>query len=298
MFEAIERAAAWRLRVLGERAARVACHLVGGALRDRGETLKLCGILGYFPNLLWPRSFTEKIARRRLRRPPALWTQYADKIAVRDHVARLAGADLLPRLLLVTEDPDTIRQDALPSRFVVKANHGSGWTRVVDPEHAVSDEALRAQCREWLSMRFGGESHETWYAGIPPRILVEEYLEDRVHRVPLDFKLWVFHRRVEFVQIDFDRFTRHTRTFYDRRWQRQPWWVLYPPGPDLPRPRLLERMIEVAERLAVDPGFVRVDLYSPNDERVLFGELTFAPDAGWGRFWPSKRYDFEVGALW
>ena len=128
--------------------------------------------------------------------------------------------------------------------------------------------------------------------------MVEEYLADAVHGVPLDYKFWVFHGVVEFVQVDFARFTHHTRTLYDRQWNRQPWTIRVPPGPDLERPKTLERMIEMAECLAIDPDFVRVDLYCPNDETPCFGELTLSPGAGWIPFLPGKSVDFWVGTFW
>jgi len=108
------------------------------------------------------------------------------------------------------------------------------------------------QCRKWLGMRYGVETHEDWYSAISPKIMVEEYLADAVHGVPLDYKFWVFHGVVEFVQVDLGRFSNHTRSMYDRRWNRQPWSVHYPLGPDVQRPKSLDRMIEMAECLAVD----------------------------------------------
>lgn len=272
--------------------------LIGGLAGDRGETLIMYDRLGYFPNLLWPRSFNEKVVRRKLTRPPTPWSDYADKLLVRNHVAQRVGADCLTDLYLETDNPDEIRLASLPPRFVVKANHGSGWNLIVDGYHAISEDVVRSQCRKWLGMRYGVRTHESWYLGIRPRILVEQYLEDSVHGIPLDYKFWVFHGRVEFVQIDFGRFSNHTRTFYDRDWKRQPWSVLYPAGPDLKRPQTLDRMIEIAERLAVDPDFIRVDLYSPNEADVFFGELTLAPGAGWERFRPLKIHDFQIGSLW
>ncbi len=265
---------------------------------DRGETLAMYDALGYFPNLLWPRSFNEKVVRRKLSAAPAVWTEYADKFLVRGHVQRLAPSVQLTELYLATDDPSEIALAALPERFVLKANHGSGWNAIVTDARAADEEALRAQCRRWLAMRYGADTHEAWYAAIRPRILVEEYLADRPHGVPLDFKFWVFHGRAHFVQVDCSRFGSHTRSVFDRHWVRQPWRTFYPEGPGLERPKMLDQMIEVAECLAVDSEFVRVDLYSPNDARVVFGELTFAPGAGWEPFLPAKQYDFLVGSLW
>jgi len=125
-------------------------------------------------------------------------------------------------------------------------------------------------------------------------------LVDATHGIPLDYKCWVFHGRVEFIQIDFNRYSNHSRTIVDRQWRRQAWGhnPLYPPGPNVERPARLDQMIEIAERLAVDPDFVRVDLYCIDGVRILFGELTFAPGAGWTSFWPDRRVDVRVGSLW
>jgi hypothetical protein len=278
--------------------ARRIIGTLGRVAGDRGETLKMYDSLGYLPNLAWPRSFSEKVVRRKLGRHPAVWSEYADKIKVRDHVQQRVGGDCLIDVHLVTDNPDEIRLAALPSRFVVKANHGSGWNLIVDGRVAISEADIQAQCRRWLSMRYGVNTHEEWYSSIHPAIVVEEYLADAVHGLPLDYKFWVFHGVVEFVQVDFGRFSHHTRTIYDRRWNRQPWNVRFPPGPDLARPKTLDRMIEIAEDLAVDPEFVRVDLYSPNDDTVRFGELTLSPGAGWIPFSPGKSADFWVGTFW
>ena len=40
---------------------------------------------------------------------------------------------------------------------------------------------------------------------------------------------------------------------------------------------MFEQMIEIAERLAIDPEFVRVDLYCAGGNRVLFSEVAFDP---------------------
>jgi len=53
----------------------------------------------------------------------------------------------------------------------------------------------------------------------------------------------------------------------------------------------------VAEKLGADFDFIRVDLYQPNGECVVFGELTVAHGSGEERFTPQE-YDFKLGELW
>lgn len=262
------------------------------------ETATLWDRLGYLPNLVKPRSFNEKVAVRKLRPMPSWWSQVADKVGVRTYVAERVGEHVLNEVYHVTDDPKTIDLTALPNRFVVKASHGSGWNLFVPDKHQITQAELHDRCAEWLSMRYGRPTLEAHYEAIPPRILVERFLEDSTYGIPLDFKFWVFHGFVRFVQVDFDRFSGHTRTFFDAQWRHQSWGVQKPLGPDLARPQLSDEMIEIAQRLAAGFDFVRVDLYSVNDEQIVFGELTLTPGSGRERFLPSKQVDFWVGSFW
>jgi hypothetical protein len=205
---------------------------------------------------------------------------------------------VLNEAYLVTHDPEALRLAALPGRFVVKANHGSGWNVLVPDKAAADEQALRATCHGWLNQRYGAIEHEPWYNAIPPRLLVERYLEDSGYGTPPDYKFWVFHGVAHFVQVDTDRFTRHTRSFYDRAWRKLEWTTKWAFGRDLPLPAPFADMLAIAERLAAGQDFVRVDLYCLDDRVILFGEMTFAPAGGFEPFLPDKSYDFAVGRLW
>jgi hypothetical protein len=63
---------------------------------------------------------------------------------------------------------------------------------------------------------------------------------------------------------------------------------------DVPKPVSLSKMINLAEILAKDFNFVRVDLYQLNDGTIKFGEMTFTPGSGIGKFCPEK-YDILLG---
>jgi hypothetical protein len=56
-------------------------------------------------------------------------------------------------------------------------------------------------------------------------------------------------------------------------------------------------MQTVAEKLAGDWGYVRVDLYCIDDRDVYFSEMTFAHNAGLFKLVPES-YDDVFGGLW
>lgn len=265
---------------------------------DRGYAERYHYALGYIPNVLWPRSFNEKLLKRKLSGFAPDWPRLADKVGVRPLVAERIGERYLSRVHLVTEDPSDLGLETLPGSFVLKASHGSGWNLIVRDKSAVDEATLRARGAQWLRSTYGVSTGETWYAAIKPRLIVEEFLEDATYGVPLDYKFWVFHGRVEFVQVDLDRFGAHRRNFYDRDWNLQPWGMQYAHGLSPGRPSLLGEMIEAAERLARNMDFVRVDLYCVNGERIVFGEMTLCPVAGSQGFWPDHRVDFHLGTFW
>jgi hypothetical protein len=55
-------------------------------------------------------------------------------------------------------------------------------------------------------------------------------------------------------------------------------------------------MIEIAERIGAQFDFVRVDLYSA-PQGILFGEVTFYPNAGLEPFTPQE-WDTTFGEPW
>lgn len=52
-------------------------------------------------------------------------------------------------------------------------------------------------------------------------------------------------------------------------------------------------MIELAEVLAKDKIFVRVDFYDVNN-KIYFGEITFYPASGLGKF-TDEKWDLKLG---
>ncbi|MFS0866278.1 ATP-grasp fold amidoligase family protein [Microbacterium sp. 179-B 1A2 NHS] len=265
-----------------------------------------------------PVTFRDKVRYKMLRDHRALVVTFADKAAVRDHVAARIGAHYLPRVHAITGDPAALRHLDLPEEYVLKPTHGSGtavvvsnsapadarlptdgsWVyRHVRPEHAARTDLAR-MAADWVAQLYGQGPNREWvYGEVPRQVIVEEFLHGPAGTVPDDYKFFVFSGRCRFVQVDSGRFGRRTQDFFDRDWTHlalsggPPWADPVPPPPPH-----LEEMISVAERLGAETDFVRVDLYDV-EGRVVFGELTSFPAGGDSPFDPES-FNAEFGRAW
>jgi hypothetical protein len=253
----------------------------------------------YLPHLRHPRTFSEKVCHRKLFNPAPQSSMLADKFAVRRFVAERGYPEILNELYLVTKHPEEIDFAKLPDSFVVKASHGSGWNIIVRNKQEIDPKEIVAKCQTWMKRVYGDWGREHHYREIPPAIIIERFLVDPCYEVPPDYKFYVFHGKCHFIQVDYDRFSGHSRTIYNPRWEPQEFTIIYPRKiVDAKQPATLDRMLEISEALARDIDFCRVDLYSVNDCDIYFGEITLTPEAGFGRFGPGVEADFLLGSLW
>ncbi|MDR5857703.1 ATP-grasp fold amidoligase family protein [Caballeronia sp. LZ062] len=257
--------------------------------------------IGRFPNLRHPATFNEHILRRCLS-PDPRYVKLSDKLAVRDFVAERIGPEhLIP---LIADPPHFTRAvfDSLPSSFVMKANHGSGFVEVVRDKTRTSFEELSKLAQQWLSTDFYRVARERHYREIEPRIFFETLLLDESGVVPADLKFHVFNPRsgkpIIYVLVISDRFGAVPRgDVFDTNWQVQDiTFGQYKKSPaPVPRPENLDALLSTAAALARDFDYVRVDLYTLKD-KIYFGELTFTPGAGVLPMGPD-RIDYEWGRL-
>ncbi|MBC6982477.1 ATP-grasp fold amidoligase family protein [Caulobacter sp. 17J80-11] len=247
---------------------------------------------GHWPNFKSPASFSELVVSRMMYARDPLMPVTADKHLVRDFVREHVGDRYLADVFAVSEGVDRALFDSLPSAFVMKGTHGSKMVRLVTDKSAVTAEELDQEGRSWLARDYSDDCREWVYNRIQPKLIFEELLVSPGHPVPPDFKFYVFNGRVGMIHVDSDRFGGHSRTFYDRDWNRFPVSLCVPAGPDFDKPEALAEMIEVAEKLGRAFEFARVDLYSVGD-RIVFGEITHFPGSGNERFTPQS-FDQEI----
>ena len=152
------------------------------------------------------------------RRP--IFTELADKAAVRTRVLQRLGPDILPKLYHLTTWPADIPFDTLPDRFVVKPTHGSGWVWIVMDKAGLDRDALVRTCNDWLGRNYYDLTRERHYQLITPRILIEEFVGDSRTAPPDDYKLLVFNGVVKVIQLDRGRFGDHRRRLFTPAWER------------------------------------------------------------------------------
>jgi len=246
-------------------------------------------------NMKMPETFSEKLYCRMIswnRGHAPIFTQLADKYAARDHVAKKIGQEHLARLLWHGTEPAAIPFDALPTEYVIKANHGSAQIIIV--KEMADRQDIIQKSLVWLKSNYYWSGREHQYYDIKPRIMIEEYLSNEDGSGPLDYRFWCFEGVPEVIQVD-NRF-HNINPFFDTKWNSLD--LHYRQGasrPALPKPANLEQMLSIASNLSEGFGFVRIDLYSIR-ERVYFGEYTFTP-AGSLTITP-QIWDLRLGQKW
>ncbi len=254
-------------------------------MRIRRQFRRSLGYAGDFEN---PCTYQEKIQFRKLYGNHAFYARVADKYRVREYVAGRVGGQYLIPLLGVYEQLRAEDFATLPSRFIIKANHGCKWHEVVRDKSRLDVGATVRRFNRYLRATYGGNSGERHYAFIPARIVVEELLEGNTGGCPWDYSFFAYHSASGF---DYNyaicapdgrgaTFSRRGELL-DSRLSREEL------APHV-APANFQEMVEVARLLSADFDFVRVDLYSVA-ERVYFGELTCTPHQGYGKIADPRR---------
>lgn len=218
----------------------------------------------------------------------------SDKEYVKYYVSAVAGKQYTLEtwdVLHSVRDIDGLRLSRFPC--VVKPAHLSGQVQFCQESDAFLN---REMMKGWLRKNLYRQYREQNYKYLSPRILVEEFYTSDGFSIPADYKFFCFGGSPKFIQVDYGRFSDHTRTLYDTNWKRLPFTLMYAASEqDEPPPAQLELMLDLAARLSAAFSFIRVDMYS-NGRDVKVGELSNCPESAGGRIRPSSG-EFALGKL-
>lgn len=250
--------------------------------------------VGYLPNLDNPVTFNEKMQWLKLNWFDRQAIQLADKYHVRDYVKNKCGSKYLNEIYDVYDSVNEIDLNKLPNQFVLKVTHGSGYNVICNSKDEINWKEKFKLLNMWMKTNYYAINREWVYKDIKPKIVCERFLNSNDPGGIKDYKFFCFNGVPKYIQVDSERFIDHKRNIYDTEWNLIPVNYHYPRTDELDeKPTKLEEMIHIARELSEGFPFVRVDLYF-TENQIYFGEMTFFPEAGFGKFSPEK-FDEIIG---
>jgi hypothetical protein len=246
----------------------------------------------YILNNRNPETFNEKIIWYKRNFHSELGYCVTNKFLVREYVLRTIGEKYLIFLFDYVRNPIDLKESYGIEPFILKYTLGSGNNIIINN----SAKYDRNFACKYFNKAFNSNlfllSREWQTKSNEKGILVEKLLGDNI----LDYKIFCFHGEPKLIQVDIDRFKKHSRCFFDLNWILQDIEFVYPKSKDLIRaPKSLDEMIRIAKQLSAPFPFCRIDLYDKDGE-IYFGEITLHPEGGVGPF-KSKSMDFKLGKL-
>jgi len=215
------------------------------------------------------------------------YAKYVDKIEAKNIVREAAG-DLVQctQLIRVLKDPNDIHESDLNTNHIIKSAHGCGWN--INIKDTTTVESVKLALNSWNHQYVG--TGEKQYSFIEPRFYIEEKLVDSVLGQTANAVVYLI-RCIRGSPFVIGVRMKNRQNNYDLNWNP----IKKVEIQNLEKPKQLEKMLEIAERLSKPFEFVRIDLYIGIDG-IYFSEFTFTPSGG-NKFYSMKK-EHEFGKLW
>lgn len=210
----------------------------------------------------------------------------SDKSYVKDYISLKLGEQYCVPTIKVCDSFDEFGKFNLPPSCCIKPTHLSGE---VIFKHSDNDEIDLKKIQEWFNTNYYYLSREKNYRFLSPRVIIEELVfgSDKNE----DLKFFCYQGKLRFIQIDLNRWTNHSRIYFDKEWNKLDFSISKRiSDEDYPKPSNLEIMVSLAEKVSKDFEFIRVDFYT-DESQIFIGELTNLPEAGNGNFIPPESED-------
>ena len=229
-------------------------------------------------------TFNEKLQWFKLYDRNPRFTDLVDKYKVKEIVADKIGEEYIIKTLGIYNKFNEIDFEKLPNRFVIKTTHDSGGVVVCKDKTTFNFKEAKKKINKSLKRNYYNMWREWPYKNVPHKIIIEEFMQDDNSEFLSDYKLQCFDGKVDNILVCVDRFTETgvKYHYFDTAWNYLP-YCPYPginsENVNIEKPKQLQEMIEIAEKLSKGFAQIRVDLYIVN-EHVYFGELTLSSNAG------------------
>lgn len=245
-----------------------------------------------------PKTFNEKLQWLKLYDRNPEYTKMVDKYEAKKYIADIIGEEYIIPTLGVWDKFEDIDFNKLPNQFVLKCTHDSGGVVICKDKSKLNIEKAKKKINKSLKRNYYYSGREWPYKNVKPRIIAETYMENEGEEDLNDYKFMCFNGKVNCSFVCTERRSKEGLkvTFFDLNWTKMPFERHYPSSTEnIKKPENYELMIKLAEKLAKNIPFVRVDFYEI-DGKLYFGELTFFPGSGFEEFTPEE-WDKKLGDM-
>lgn len=262
---------------------------------------------GSVPDLESPKSFSEKLLWLKLNYYKKEYADLTDKHLSKEKISNIIGKDISVRTLKTFSSPSKLDFTALPNKFVIKMNNGSGYIFLVERTgkkyrivNIKEKDKVRYNLRRikllfkyLFKIDYYLSSFEWNYKGIVPLIIAEEYIEN--HGGLVDYKFFVNYGKLICFYAVFGRLEKVHSNYYDDKKNFMNVTAASPPDEfGITLPANIDTMIEYALLIGKNIPLVRVDLYNLNGE-IKFGELTFFHQGGHVEYYYPENFNETLG---
>lgn len=250
-------------------------------------------IFGNRINWKKPATFSEKLQWLKVYNRKPEYTKLVDKFEVKKIVSDIIGEQYIIPNYGLWENVEDVDFDNLPNSFVIKCTHNSavGLYICKNKENLDRVQVIK-QLREGLRRNHYLKGREWPYKNVKPRIIAEKYIEPASNTNDLtDYKWYCFDGVPKYCQVIQNRTNKETIDFFDTEWKHQNFIGLNPKAnhaESIPsKPDNIKTQIDIARKLSKNIPFSRIDLYEVGGH-TYFGEITFYPMSGFGKFSPEQ----------
>lgn len=183
---------------------------------------------------------------------------------------------------------------------MLKTTHGGGnlGVALIRDRATINTSDVISKLNMSMKLDLYKRNREWPYKNVKKRIIAENYLEDAETCELRDYKFFCFDGVVKALFIATERQTREEPyfNFFDADFNSLDLKQGHPRNEVLPaKPKMFDKMKEIAEALSKGIPHVRVDLYEVNGH-IYFGEMTFFHFGGIVPFEPEE-WDNRLGDM-
>lgn len=208
-----------------------------------------------------------------------------DKEFVKLYIKAKVGEEFNVPTVAVLRNVEDALSFNYPQKCVIKPTHLSS-----EKIFRVNGEEINFQViKKWFKTNYYYDSRETNYKSLLPKLIVEPFVFDNENII--DYKIFCFNGKPCIILVVLN--TNKARNIYTLDWELLPFTMHTSMGPGVPKPKNLNKMLQISSALSKDFNHIRVDLYSDGNN-IFVGELTnchwnasvkFTPPNGENIFW-------------